>query len=179
MGMDPSTDVGCYDTRGRDLRTYYAGFTRRPMPDEAIIALSWAGSVFPDAHPGYMAWLTTVTQTDMFAARLTNWAVALGRTIAGARIRRARTRVYCEAWAPEWGRRAAIDGVILALFGRGHIPGAAVRAEEFGIARETYSKIRDFVGGSLILATNQYEDSLQWVVRHRVSKRLSGTLYDS
>jgi hypothetical protein len=167
--MGAMTDVGCYDVRGRDLRTYFGAFTRRHLPEDALCALSLASSALPDNHAGYMAWMTIISGTDLFAKQLGEWAIGLGTYIHSARFRRNRRfRAYCEGWRPEWGKRACLDGLILGLFGPNHVPGSHIRAEEFGISDNTYRKIRDFVGGATSLAAMQYEESIQWVMRRNL-----------
>ena len=158
-----------YSVKGRDLRSYYAGFTRRALPDGAIWRLSLASSLLPDGHPGYMAWLTTVAGTERFVPQLQGWAVGLGETVARMKPRlRTRARTYVASYAPEWGQRASLDGLTMALFGADTAPAIAARADELGCDRDAYSRIRNFVAGAILLAAWQYEDALAWA--HRVAK---------
>lgn len=158
-----------YAVKGRDLRTYYAGFTRRALPDGAIWRLSLASSCLPQGHPGYMAWLTTVAGTERFCPELQQWAIGLGATIARMKPRlRTRARTFVASYDHTWGRQASLDGLCIALFGVGGVPAIAARADEFGCDRDAYKRIRDFVAGALILAAWQYEDALTWA--HKVGR---------
>lgn len=167
MAMDgPTPAVGCYDLRGEDICSYFGAFTRRQLPESALCALSLAASRFPPSHIGYMAWITAVSGTTLFAPAIRNWAIGLGTYIHGARLRRTRLRQFCPGWKPEWGRQACLDGVGSALFGRSSIPSAASRAEQFGVSDKTYSKMRDFIEGSFLICQNQYQDAIQRVMHH-------------
>jgi hypothetical protein len=164
----PAQTGGDWDVKGRDLRSYYAGFTRRALPEGALWRLSLASSVLPHGHPGYMAWLTTVSGTDRFCLPLQEWAVGLGATVAKMKPRlRLRSREYVPSYADEWGRQASLDGLCIALWGE-CVPAVVARADEFGCDRDAYRRIRDFVAGALILAAWQYEDALRWA--HRVAR---------
>lgn len=160
---------GDWDIKGQDLRQYYAGFTRRALPDGAIWRLSLASSCLPTGHPGYMAWLTTVAGTERFVPELREWAIGLGETIAKMKPRlRLRSREYVPSYKPEWGRQASLDGLCIALFGEASVSSIRERAERFGCDREAYQRIRDFVAGALTLTIWQYEDALKWA--HRVAR---------
>jgi hypothetical protein len=164
--------VGDYDVKGHDLRSYYAGFTRRALPEGAIWRLSMATSTLPQGHPGYMAWMTTVSGTDRFVSDLQGWAIGLGETIARMKPRlRKRSRTYVSSYQPEWGRQAALDGLCEALglsLWAGEEVSVSARSEQFGCDRDAYKRIRDFVAGALILASWQYEDALRWA--HRIAR---------
>lgn len=169
METKAAQTVGDYDVKGRDLRSYYAGFTRRALPEGAIWRLSLASSALPHGHPGYMAWMTTVSGTERFCLDLQRWAVGLGATIARMKPRlRSRGRQYVSSYAHEWGRQASLDGLCMALWGVECVPAIVARADEYGCDRDAYRRIRDFVAGALILAAWQYEDALTWA--HRVAR---------
>lgn len=170
MGKAEALEVGGdWDVRGADLRSYYAGFTRRALPDGAIWRLSLASSCLPAGHPGYMAWLTTVSGTERFCPPLQQWAIGLGATIARMKPKlRMRARAYVSSYDHAWGRQASLDGLSVALFGLDAVPAILARSEEFGCDRDAYQRIRDFVAGAILLAAWQYEDALRWA--HRVAR---------
>ncbi len=156
----------CWDIRGGDLRTYYAGFCRRALPDEAIWRLSLASSYLPKEHVGYRVWLTMVAGTDRFLHDLEDWAVSLGQAVAQMKPRlRSHARQYVPSYREDWGRQAAIDGATLALYGAAHVPGYVGQAERFGCHRDAYKRIRDFVAGAMLIAADQYETELRLVHR--------------
>lgn len=159
-----------YSVRGPDLRSYYAGFTRRALPEGAIWRLSLASSCLPTGHPGYMAWMTMVAGTERFCPELQRWAVGLGATIARMKPKlRARGRTYVASYDHAWGKQASLDGLICALFSRDtDVPAIAARADEFKCDRDAYRRIRDFVAGAMLLSIDQYEDALVWA--HRVAR---------
>lgn len=159
----------CYDIRGTDLRSYYACFTRRALPDGAIWRLSLASSCLPEGHPGYMAWLTLVSGTDRFGPKLHDWALGLAATIAVMKPKlRTRARTYVASYDHTWGRQAAVDGLNFALYGEKAIPSIRQQAECFGCDREAYGRIRNFVAGAIVMTMQQYEDALQWA--HKVAR---------
>lgn len=170
MTLQQAIEVqGDWDIRGTDLRSYYAGFTRRALPDGAIWRLSLASSVLPTGHPGYMAWLTMVSGTERFCVELQRWAIGLGETVAAMKPKlRRRARTFVSSYEPEWGQQASLDGLCMALWGEAALPAVSARADEYGCDRDAYKRIRDFVAGALILAAWQYEDSLRWA--HKVAR---------
>lgn len=169
METKAAQTVGDWDVRGADLRSYYAGFTRRSLPDGAIWRLSLASSALPHGHPGYMAWLTCVADTENFRTQLHDWAMGLAVTIAGMKPKlRLRARQYVPSYDHAWGSQAAADGLNIALYGVDYVPAILERSEEFGCDRDAYKRIRDFVAGAILLAIWQYEDALRWA--HRVAR---------
>lgn len=156
----------CWDIRGGDLRTYYAGFCRRALPDEAIWRLSRASSYLPKNHIGYQVWLTMVAGTERFLLELQEWAIALGAAVAAMKPRLgANARQYVPSYREDWGRQAAIDGAVLALYGERHVPPYTQQAERFGCRHSAYKRIRDFVAGAMLVAANQFETELALVYR--------------
>ena len=170
MGIVQAVEVQAdYQIKGRDLRQYYAGFTRRALPDGAIWRLSLASSCLPANHPGYMAWMTTVAGTERFCPELQRWAIGLGATIARMKPRiRSRAREYVPSYEHAWGRQASLDGLSEALFGEKDVASIRERAEAYGCDREAYARIRKFVAGAILLALWQYEDALSWA--HKVAR---------
>lgn len=158
-----------YAIKGPDLRSYYAGFTRRALPEGAIWRLSLASSCLPTGHPGYMAWMTMVAGTERFCPELQRWAVGLGATIARMKPKlKARGRTYVASYDHAWGKQASLDGLMLALFGAESVPAVLERAEDFGCDRDAYKRIRSFVAGAILLSIWQYEDALVWA--HKVAR---------
>lgn len=161
--------VGDWDVRGTDLRAYYAGFTRRALPEGALWRLSLASSCLPERHPGYKAWLTMVSGTERFCPELQAWAIGLGATVARMKPKlRLRAREYVSSYDHEWGRQASLDGLCAAIFGPEAVTSLRERADQLGCDREAYQRIRDFVAGAIVLAAWQYEDALRWA--HRVAR---------
>ncbi len=156
---------GDYDNKSFDLRTYYAGFTRRPMPEWSLKALSKASSHFIKGHIGYDAWITMVSGTEdrpVNLRQVEDWAIGAAGQIATTKPRlRFRSRTYTPSYDPSWGRFAAIDAARLAVFGMAPAPWP--RAKELGCDYEAYLRIRNFVGGAIVLAMNQYEIELKVV----------------
>lgn len=151
------------------LRSYYAGFCRRALPEGSLKRLSLADSCLPDGHPGYKAWITIVSGTDRFHPELHDWAVGLGATIAKMKPRlKARRREYVASYAHSWGRQASIDGLNMAIHGKATAPSVASQADALGCDRDAYSRIRNFVAGAIGLAVDQYEEALCWA--HRVAR---------
>ncbi len=170
MGEAKAIEVQAdYFIRGQDLRSYYAGFTRRALPEGALWRLSLASSVLPEEHVGYKFWLTLISGTDRFCPELQDWAIGLGATMARMKPRlKQRARVYVSSYSHEWGRQASLDGLVGALSGLDAIPSLRDRAEQFGCDREAYKRVRDFVAGAFTLSAWQYEDALRWA--HRVAR---------
>ena len=175
MGKDAPTDSGDYDLRSRDLRTHFGAFTKKKLPNDSLCALSLACSRLPPKHIGYMAWLTVVSGTDLFAKPLADWCVGLGDHIHSVKLkRRKRFRMYCESWEPKWGRQACLHGLAVGTFGARQVPGVNVREEQFGVSGKTYQKIRDFVGGCISLGINQYEDEISRAMRLKFHDEFDG-----
>lgn len=159
----------CVDVKGPDLRSYYACFTRRALPEGAIWRLALASSCLPSGHPGYMAWMTMVSGTERFTPLLHDWAVGLGATIARMKPRlKTRRREFVASYDHEWGRQASVDGLAMAILGAHNVPSLRERADTFNCDREAYQRIRDFVSGAILLASWQYEDALRWA--HKVAR---------
>lgn len=170
MGNESAIQVGGdWDIKSQDLRQYYAGFTRRALPDGAIWRLSLAQSCLPSEHIGYKVWLTMVAGTERFVPEMQAWAIGLGETIAQMKPRlRKNAREFVPSYRAEWGRQAALDGLGVAILGADKAPSVSSRSTEFGCDWDAYERIRSFVAGSLLLAQWQYEDALRWA--HKVAR---------
>jgi hypothetical protein len=154
---------GDWDLRGIDLETRYAKFSREPLPDEDVWALAMAKLVLPASSVGDKLFLTHVSDCQCYRAELSEWALMVARGIAKARYKRPggqRRREYCEAYREDWGTQAALDGLSLALYG--NCPEITGRAEFFGVHKETYRKIRDFVGGLAVDLMAEFRYALEW-----------------
>lgn len=162
-------EVGDYDVRGRDLRQYYAGFGRLPLSDSAIWSLSLADSTLPDNHIGSAAWLAYIAEADCGLLELQDWAIGLGRCLATMKpLLNKRHRLIVEDWREDWGAQASLDGMTLAVMPahkHAAVPSLRSRAEEFGIGRRPYQRIRNLVHGAVIMQMAQFEDALCWAVR--------------
>lgn len=148
------------------LRSYYAGFCRRALPEGALWRLSMASSYLPENHVGYQVWLSLVAGTDRFDKQLEQWAAALAPTIAVMKPKRGKHAYpYVKSYSHEWGRQAAMDGVAMALRGKDSVDTVWARSKEFGCDRDAYARIRGFVAGALLMAASQYETELRLVHR--------------
>jgi hypothetical protein len=168
MGIAEKLEVGDYDLKGPDLRSYYAAFGRRALPDGAIYTLAVAESALPDGHIGYEAWMTQVAGVPFFAPSLKAWSVSLARTAATLRPLLGKRRVQLvKSYRDDWGSQAARDGLCVALWGEKVVPGLEARATEFGCRWQAYKRIRDIVGGCVIRQIDDFESSLVWATRLR------------
>ena len=153
-----------FDVRGRDLRQAYAGFCRAPTTDAANWALCSASSHLPDGHIGFEAWITDVAGADVYMPGLIRWAKRLAWCAACLKPRMGvRRRRMIEGYRSDWGNQAALDGLQLALTGK--CPSANLRAIEFGIHRDGYRRLRNFVAGAVLLQASQFESELAIAVR--------------
>jgi len=170
MGNESSIQIGGdWDIKSQDLRQYYAGFTRRALPDGAIWRLSLAQSCLPDGHIGYKVWLTMVAGTDRFVPEIQEWAIGVGETIARMKPRlRKNAREYVPSYQDVWGKQASLDGCGMAILGPDRAPTVSSRASEFGCDWDAYDRVRGFVAGAMLLAQWQYEDALRWA--HKVAR---------
>jgi len=154
---------GDYDNKAFDLQSYYGGFSRRALPEDALLRLSRASAQLPREHIGYKAWIYAVGGAERSTYRdVAVWCMALGRTIARMKPRlRFRSRRYVPSYEQKWGKWACLDAMSLALHGK--CPSLRERARQFGCDREAYARIRNFVAGALLLAMQQYEAELRTV----------------
>ena len=161
-----TTETGCYDVRGRDIRQLYAGFCRITLSDEAIWSLSLASSVLPENHIGFELWITEVAGVTCHDHKITAWCKGLAQAISQlSPLLGKRRRVLVESYRPEWGDKAALDGLQYALMGKDSVKGVRARADELGCGWEAYTRIRNLVAGSVILQMQQFEAELAWAVR--------------
>ena len=158
--------VADYTVRGRDLRQLYAPFCRRPLGDQAIWCLSLASSTLPEHHIGFEAWITDTADTDCHIPKLSAWCKSLAETAATLKpLLGKRRRLLVESYRKDWGDQAALDGLVLALRGKGSVPTLESRAAEFGCVLRAYGRIRGIVAGCVVLLMTQYESALEWAVR--------------
>jgi len=164
-----------WDLRGVDIETRYAKFSSEPLGDEDILALGKARMVLPSASVADKLFLTHVSDCRCYHVRLADWALMVADGIAKAQHRKRngkRYRTYCEGYEAEWGAQAALDGIALAMYGTA--PSLDSRAEWFGIAPQTYRKIRDFVGGVAVDAITEFGYALEWAHGMRRDRFLDG-----
>lgn len=161
-----TSESGCYDVRGRDIRQLYAGFCRITLSDEAIWSLSLASSVLPENHIGFELWITEVAGVTCHDKKISAWCKSLGRAVAElAPLLGKRRRVLVESYRPEWGDVAAMDGLQYAMLGKDSVKGIEARAAELNCRPQAYTRIRNLVAGSVVLQMQQYETQLAWAVR--------------
>lgn len=157
-------DVRDYDID--DLRSYYAAFGRRQLPDAAHFTAAVADSTLPDAHIGYEVWITWVAEVPFFREKLTQWAEGVGELAATLKPKlKKHSRTYVESYRPSWGRQASRDGLCMALYGAGSVPGLEARATELGCRWQAYKRVRDFVAGAITQQMQQFESALVWATR--------------
>lgn len=162
--MTKAQEVGDYDLRGPDLRTAFAGFCRRPTSDAANWALCQASRHLPEHHVGYELWMTDVAGADVYILGLMHWAKRLAWAAACLKPRMGvRRRRMIEGYRRDWGNQAALDGLELGLMGR--CASANARADQFGIHRDGYRRLRNFVAGVVVLQSGQFEAELALAVR--------------
>lgn len=153
----------------------FAQFGHRPMDDADLWALGMATMVMPDGNPGAEAYLMKIAGTVDFAPRLTLWGrvVAIGVAGAGYKSRGGtRRRAYVEGYDESWGRYAVADGLSIALYGEA--PGLVERAEELKCGKQGYQRIRDFVGGALVVAIAEFHHALEWACGYRRDRVFEG-----
>lgn len=166
---------GTYEARNnmevRDaLDARFARWGVHALTDADIWALSMATMVMPDGSPGPEGYLSQVNGTDLFIERLTLWGRVVAIGIAGAKYRAKggeRQRAYVESYDESWGRYAVADGITLALYGKAE--DAIGRSKDQG-----YRRIRDFVGGALLSAIEEYRVALEWATGARRDRVFTG-----
>ncbi len=146
------------------MRQAFAGFSRVPMNDAAIWSLSQASAALPRHHIGYEAWITEIAGADTHMSRIVKWAKRLAWCAACLKPRLGvRRRKMIEGYRQDWGDQAALDGVQLALTGQ--CASAGTQSEHFGIHRDGYRRLRNFVAGAIVLQSSQFESELAIAVR--------------
>lgn len=162
-GKDPREVRDALDSR-------FARFGLHPLTDSDIWALGMATMVMPDGNPGAEGYLSQVSGTELFAHRLTIWGrvVAIGIAQAGYKARDGkRRRAYVEGYDESWGRCAVADGLTLALYGKA--------ADAIGKSKDQgYRRIRDFVGGALVSAIEEFRVALEWATGARRDRVFAG-----
>lgn len=155
-----------------ELDERYAKFCLRPLGDADVWALSMATMVMPDGNPGAEGYLAQVSGTALFGPRLAMWGRVVALGIAQSSYKSpngARRRSYVEGYDESWGRYAVADGLSLALYGRAE--------DALGHAaqnRQGYIRIRDFVGGALVNAIEEFRVALEWATGYRRDRVLAG-----
>ena len=152
------------------LDARFARWGLHALSDADIWALAMATMVMPDGSPGPEGYLSQVTGTDLFIERLKLWGSVVAIGIAGAKYKAkggARHRPYVEGYDESWGRYAVADGITLALYGKAE--DAIGRSKDQG-----YRRIRDFVGGALLEAIEEYRVALEWAIGARRDRMLAG-----
>ena len=153
-----------YQIKGRDLRQAFSGFCRAPLNDAAIWSLSQATAALPAHHIGFQVWITEVAGANVHMGHIIRWSKRLAWASACLKPRMGvRRRRMVEGYRSDWGNQAALDAVELALTGA--CPSAIGRAEEFGVHRDSFRRVRNFVGGALRLQSSQFESELAIAVR--------------
>ena len=162
-GKDPREVRDALDSR-------FARFGLHPLTDSDIWALGMATMVMPDGNPGAEGYLSQVSGTELFTHRLTIWGrvVAIGIAQAGYKARDGkRRRAYVEGYDESWGRYAVADGLTLALYGKA--------ADPIGKSKDQgYRRIRDFVGGALLSAIEEFRVALEWATGARRDRVFAG-----
>lgn len=153
-----------------ELDARFARWGMHALTDADIWALAMATMVMPDGSPGPEGYLSQVTGTRLFVDRLTLWGRVVAIGIAGAGYKAkggVRRRAYVEGYDESWGRYAVADGITLALYGKAE--DAIGRSKDQG-----YRRIRDFVGGALLSAIEEYRVALEWATGSRRDRMFTG-----
>lgn len=154
--------MGDWNVRGQDLQQYFAGFGRRLMPDRAIWTLSLAASTLPDHHIGCEAWLTCVSGIDTHCVTLQRWVAGLSLHFIRGRGRPARAK-------HGWHQRAALDGLIAAIFGHTSLRATTTeRAQQFEMNPNAYVRMRRLIQGLVELQMSQFEQALIWAAKRNM-----------
>lgn len=160
---------GDWTLRGQDLDQRYAKFERSPLSDQEVWNLGKARIVCDgNSHIGMMLYLTSRSETTVFAHAIRDWALMVGDGIAAAMYKppgAKRRRRYSEL-AQIVLRQAALDGAVLAMFGPLVVPSPHERRQQFGVRDEAYRKIRDFVGGVAATLLANYSFALEYAWGH-------------
>lgn len=155
-----------YDIRGRDIDQQYASYGSVYMNDQQEWNLAKACIVCPSPdNVGCAMFLTSRSEVAIFSEQLRDWAVLLGEAIAISMFKppgRKRRRVYSEIDDPKIIRQAALDGLIIALFGHRYAKTLYDRRVQFGVNEFSYRKIRDFVGGCAVNHIANFRFALEW-----------------
>lgn len=150
-----------WDLRGNEVEQDYASFGHRRLPLGLLWNLSLATASLPPRHVGYMVWLTTTAHTTAFCPSLQRWAIELAHYLGVAKVqRKRRLEPLARGYTKAWGRRAALDGLIIGLFDRDHAPGSHLRGLQYQCDKDAFRRIRDFIAGAVVQASNQFRSAL-------------------
>lgn len=165
--------MGDWLVRGQDLDQRYAKFGRSPLSDQEVWNLCKARIVCDgDSRIAMMLYLTSRSETHVFAEAVRDWAAMVGIGIAGAMVKppgAKRRRRYSEL-DPAMARQAALDGGVMAMFGAGAVPTLWERRQQFGVDEYAYRKIRDFVWGVAATLLANFAFALEYAWGHVRSK---------
>jgi len=167
--------MGDWGIKGQDLDQRYAKFGRSLLTDQEVWNLSKAHLVC-DGDPiiACKLFLTSRSETAVYASDVYAWACMVGEGIATAMYKpkgAQRRRRYSEIESEMVRHQAALDGVVMAMFGKYAVPTLFERREEFAVDERSYRKIRDFVGGVAATLIANYSFALEYAwgyVRSRV-----------
>lgn len=143
------------------LRQRYAVVTRRPLSveDHSVLQLATklTHDTYGDSHIGDKVWLTLVSGTSCYADTIKDWAFGLADAMGGIRYERGNALV--KRYSPLWGHKAALDGINLALFGNVQ-ESVRTRCTATGADRKAYTRVRNFIGGALVMQGQQFEQEV-------------------
>ncbi len=162
---DGSQAVGCWDLRGIDLDTAYAGDR---LSDTALTAAYRTAAKFSPYFPGWFLYRRVVAGIDLFDRQLEAWAVLSARVLSRSLQDNGRDYIGPKTrQKPLWVAQAGRDGLDFAIYGK-HAEGLNERAERFGVSNKAYQKIRDPVGKSMWIGLETFRAQLHaeyWRVR--------------
>lgn len=152
-----------WTVRGQDLDQRFAKFGRTHLTDGEVWALSLASIVCPESELAYKLYLTSRAGVVYWAEDIRAWSADAAESLLEVRRQTAngKTRAFIETDSVAWVRRAGIDGAAIAMFGD-VVPSLGERSREFGIARQTYAKVREFVAGTISQHIDEYRHALAW-----------------
>ena len=140
------------------LRQRYAVVTRRPLSveDHSVLQLATklTRDTYGESHIGDKVWLTLVSGTTCYADTIKDWAFDLADAMGD--IRYTRGNALVKRYDPVWGHKAALDGINLAIFGNVR-ESIRARCTATGADRKAYTRVRNFIGGALVMQSQQFE----------------------
>lgn len=149
MGLESAAALkslaGQYEYGGPpDIDQIMADFTRLPIGDDRAGWLQLAGMVSSDKIAGPL-YLSSVAWADGYWPAIKQWGYLCAVEFVGARKSEQRRRSLVESYRLDWGHQAARDGLAIAMWGVGEVPGSRDRALSFACGQRAYRRVRDDV----------------------------------
>lgn len=155
--------VGDWTLRGLRARGYDLMFAPEELSDSALSAASRAQQSFHLPFPAWNAYRAIINGHASYFPALVDYATGVGLAMILAKRPDGRALVRDPG---AWMVQAAQDAMARAIVGSFPKP-ATQRAEEYGIPRRTYSRIRDTIAAEFIAAIEDFQ-----AVIHREAERV-------